>query len=170
MKRHVSFWVEWEQQTCQLLRWNHPWVRWQVDVLAHEMCKFSGRPLESIKMIPCDLGPSSDNIKDHVPGNFHSLVDASTFICLFSHNRCSAELSSAQFVKDHCHLKKKFGRWWLQSICTFKIADIWRELLIAPPKKNTISTLKQSMKVSRDFQLTWRTSRLFWWSCIHCEI
>ena len=79
------------------------WMSWVIKT----MCKFSGRPFEPIKIIPCDLGPSPDNIKDNVPGDFPSLIDASILICLFSHNRCSAELSSAQFVKDHYHLKKR---------------------------------------------------------------
>jgi len=42
------------------------WMSWVI----RTMSKFSGRPLESIKIIPCDLGPSPDNIKDNVPGDF----------------------------------------------------------------------------------------------------
>ena len=88
------------------LEFDDRWMSWIIKT----MCKFSGRSLKSIEIIPCDLGPSPDNIKDNVPGDFPSLIDASILICLFSHNRSSADLSSAQFVMDHYHLKKEFGR------------------------------------------------------------
>ena len=40
------------------------WFAWVLE----NMCRMSGRPLGSIKIIPCDMGPCPDNIKDYLPG------------------------------------------------------------------------------------------------------
>ena len=40
------------------------WFAWVYST----MSRMSGRPLESVKIIPCDLGLSPENIKSHAPG------------------------------------------------------------------------------------------------------
>lgn len=40
------------------------WYAW----LVRAMCRLSGRPANSIQMIPCNCGPSPDKIKARVPG------------------------------------------------------------------------------------------------------
>ena len=39
------------------------WFAWVLE----NMCRMSGRPLGSIKIIPCDMGPCPDNTKDYLP-------------------------------------------------------------------------------------------------------
>ena len=97
-KKLVNFW------NVITLESDNNWMDW----VFKTVCKLSGRPLDSIKIIPCDLRPSSENIKNYTPGECPQLSEQQrwsifshiTFVCI-----STPELNKTQFVKDHYHLK-----------------------------------------------------------------